>query len=216
MSVHFTVPQDIAISLLKYLPHIANKNGDIAVRGDRGTLIIHQQNNPAMTSYSLLQESMTDKHGLIADVSGRIASIAQDILDGPNSKGIEYYMKSPVYENRYNTSDVYLSRSYGRDSMMFNMGNGYSLSGGSNGDLLTSSTYDGGNEVLTGGSEGYRSNYGSNRLPGTSYGDDEMFADDSLMYNRDIEFVPSGRVSNVFPDRIDARMNRMSNGSMQS
>jgi len=49
--------------------------------------------------------------------------------------------------------------------------NGYDLSISSDGGLLTEYTFDGGNSILTGGSEGLRSNYGFNRLTGTEYGE---------------------------------------------
>ena len=284
MSIHFGIDRDIAIEILRTLPIIAMRDGQIVVRSSRGMLVITSSGSRGSITYSYTPTNQSDisinQTGLIADETDHIAELAYYLLEtdggkisrtpedtlnnnsnnmkningnsrksgnftGLNSntnRGKQIYntnivtskssnsrninsrinvnknvnagggtigaegladmgggrgtrttgkdMINPVISSPVKNSSISRSsftnavpNGYGsydttgiqttfiNESNMPNQGRGYSLSGGSTGDLLTSNTYDGGNSILTGGSDAYRSNYGSNRLPGTEYGE---------------------------------------------
>lgn len=87
----------------------------------------------------------------------------------PSPMGGNFANATPNGYGEYDMTGIRTTRM--DESQMFNQGRGYDLSGGNTGDLLTSGTYDGGNKILMGGSNAYRSNYGTNRQPGTEYGE---------------------------------------------
>lgn len=132
-----------------------HRDGKIFIESEKGLLIIEPMRYPYISyiyhpsdDMSITLREVDSLHHLRREIN----ALATMILSGT-----DVYVGSEMreYPNTVKVSDM--------------TDQGYTLDGGSTGNLLTSGTYEG-DVTLTGGSEGYRSNYGSNRLDGTTYG----------------------------------------------
>lgn len=229
MSINLNVERDIMREMLRYLPVMAARDGQIVVRSNRGMLVVTSNLNKGI-SYSYTPSGNQDipisGAGSISELTDRIADLAVYLLDtygGKIGHTPEDAIRSntPIRNARRSNNKIFkdnVANGYGsyerkdivgnayplgrnrrdldggvqgvdipmRISRINTLDTGYSLSGGNTGDLLTSNTYDGGNEILTGGISGYRSNYGSNRLLGTTYGE---YQDITYNGTRDVQNI---------------------------
>lgn len=143
MKIH--IERGIAYKLYEQLPLIAKKDGIIVIKSNRGVLTIRSNGNTISYTYGFVH-----KEGNEYDLSREIADIAYYLLD--------------TNDGTIGHIDQRQRIGYSSDN-----DNGYSLSGESMSTYLTSSTYDGGNSILSGGNDGYRSDTGSGRILGSEY-----------------------------------------------
>lgn len=180
MSICFDVERDIAREMLRCFPALVLKDGQVVIRSSRGMLVITSVSTSSI-SYSYvpsMNDIPTTETGEVSSLMNRIVDLGLYLLESGDGK----IGHTPEIQTRRvgSSADRHRPRfmnavpdGYGSYEMedIINEGRGYTLSGGNTGNLLTSNTYDGGNEILTGGISGYRSNYGSNRPLGSIYGE---------------------------------------------